>query len=159
MSKYNVIWGLSCWFSIKKKKICLPVQERWVWSLGREDPLEKEMATHSSTLAWRIPWTMEPGRLQSLDSKKSWTWLSKQTTVTNAISLQFYDNFCLWLKSWFEDAEQSRGDLARHCVCVLRRGCSDLQPAETGVVQSFCNIEREPRGVRLLCWSHTAGRW
>ena len=39
--------------------------ETWVWSLGQEDPLEKEMATQSSTLAWRIPWTEEPGRLQS----------------------------------------------------------------------------------------------
>ena len=38
----------------------------WVWSLGREDPLEKEMATHSSTLAWKIPWPEEPCRLQSL---------------------------------------------------------------------------------------------
>ena len=37
----------------------------WVRSLGREDPLEKEMATHSSILAWRIPWTEEPGGLQS----------------------------------------------------------------------------------------------
>ena len=42
------------------------VQETWVWSLGREDPLEKEMATHSSILAWRIPWTEEPGGLQSM---------------------------------------------------------------------------------------------
>ena len=42
------------------------VQETWVRSLGREDPLEKEMATHSSILAWRIPWTEEPGRLQSM---------------------------------------------------------------------------------------------
>ena len=40
--------------------------ETWVRSLGREDPLEKEMATHSSILAWRIPWTEEPGRLQSM---------------------------------------------------------------------------------------------
>ena len=40
--------------------------ETWVQSLGREDPLEKEIATHSSTLAWRIPWTEEPGRLQSM---------------------------------------------------------------------------------------------
>ena len=39
------------------------VQETWVQSLGREDPLEKEMATHSSTLAWKIPWMEEPGRL------------------------------------------------------------------------------------------------
>ena len=42
------------------------IQETWVRSLGREDPLEKEMATHSGTLAWRIPWTEEPGGLQSM---------------------------------------------------------------------------------------------
>ena len=42
------------------------MQERWAQSLVREDPLEKEMATHSSTLAWRIPWTKEPGGLQSM---------------------------------------------------------------------------------------------
>ena len=44
--------------------------ETWVPSLGWEDPLEKEMATHSSILAWRIPWTEEPGGLQSMESKK-----------------------------------------------------------------------------------------
>ena len=45
----------------------LPVmQETWVQSLGREDPLEEEMATHSSIFAWKIPWTEEPGRLQSI---------------------------------------------------------------------------------------------
>ena len=38
----------------------------WVWSLGREDPLEEEMATHFSILAWRIPWAEEPGGLQSM---------------------------------------------------------------------------------------------
>ena len=38
----------------------------WVLSLGREDPLEKEMATHFSTLAWKIPWTEDPGRVQSI---------------------------------------------------------------------------------------------
>ena len=42
------------------------MQEAQVRSLGLEDPLEKEMATHSSILAWRIPWTEEPGRLQSM---------------------------------------------------------------------------------------------
>ena len=46
---------------------CLPaVRETWVRSLGWEDPLEKEMATHSSILAWKMPWTEEPGRLPSL---------------------------------------------------------------------------------------------
>ena len=50
----------------------LPVmQETWVRSLGREDPLEKEMAAHSSILAWRIPWTEEPGGLQSMGSQES----------------------------------------------------------------------------------------
>ena len=44
------------------------MQETWVRSLGWEDPLEKEMATHSSTLAWKIPWAEEPGRLQSMGS-------------------------------------------------------------------------------------------
>ena len=44
--------------------------ETWVQSLGQEDPLEKEMATHSSTLAWEIPWTEEPDRLQSMGSQR-----------------------------------------------------------------------------------------
>ena len=45
------------------------VQEMQVLSLGREDPLEEGMATHSSIIAWRIPWTEEPGRLQSMGSQ------------------------------------------------------------------------------------------
>ena len=44
--------------------------ETEVRSLGREDPLEKEVATHSSTLAWKIPWTEEPGKLQSMGRKE-----------------------------------------------------------------------------------------
>ena len=44
------------------------MQETWVRSLGQEDPLEKAMASHSSTLAWKIPWTEEPGRLWSMGS-------------------------------------------------------------------------------------------
>ena len=46
------------------------VQETWVQFLGREDPLEKEVVTHSTILAWRIPWTEEPGRLQSMGSQE-----------------------------------------------------------------------------------------
>ena len=46
-------------------------QETWVRCLGREDPLEKEMATHSSSLAWRTPWTEEPGGLQSTGSQRA----------------------------------------------------------------------------------------
>ena len=46
------------------------MQETWVQSLGQKDPLEKGMATHSSILAWRIPWTEEPGGLQSTGSQR-----------------------------------------------------------------------------------------
>ena len=46
------------------------MRETWVRSLGQEDPLEKEMTTHSSVLAWRIPWTEEPGGLQSMGSQR-----------------------------------------------------------------------------------------
>ena len=46
------------------------VQEAWVQLLGQEDALEKEIATYSSTLAWRIPWTEEPGELQSIGSQE-----------------------------------------------------------------------------------------
>ena len=52
------------------------MQEIRAQPLGWQDPLEKEMATHSSILAWRSPWTEEPGGLQSMGSQKSWTPLS-----------------------------------------------------------------------------------
>ena len=51
-------------------KNLLAMQETWVQSLGREEPLEKGVAIHSSILAWRIPWTEEPGGLQSLGSQR-----------------------------------------------------------------------------------------
>ena len=47
------------------------MRDTWVRFLGREDPLEKKMATHSSILAWRLPWTEEPGRLQSMGSQET----------------------------------------------------------------------------------------
>ena len=49
---------------------CRRLKETWVRSPGREDPLEEGMATHSSILAWRIPWTEEPGGLQSIGSRR-----------------------------------------------------------------------------------------
>ena len=64
---------LSGWDVLEAQKVKNPpaMRETWVRSLGWEDPLEKEMATHSSILAWRIPWTEEPGRLQSMGSQES----------------------------------------------------------------------------------------
>ena len=66
---------------------CLPpMRETQVRSLGQEDPMEKEMITHSSTLAWRIPWTEEPGRLQSTGSQRvghDWA-----TSLTHSLTCQ-----------------------------------------------------------------------
>ena len=60
------------WASLVAQMVkCLPAMwETWVRFLGQEDPLEEEMATHSSTLAWKIPWTEEPDRLQSMGSQR-----------------------------------------------------------------------------------------
>ena len=78
---------------VKKKKKSLPaVQETLVPSLGQEDPLEKGMATHSRIFAWRIPWTEEPGRLQSLGSQK-------QSLVTKH-TVQCTSCFCPRASDW-----------------------------------------------------------
>ena len=69
-------------------KILPAVQEIWVRSLGQEDPLEKEMEIHSSTIAWKIPWTEEPGRLHTVHGvTKSQTRLSDFTFF---LSLYYY---------------------------------------------------------------------
>ena len=57
----------------QQRRISLPMQETQVQSLGRKDPLEKETTTHSSILAWEIPWREKPGGLQSMGSQKSQT--------------------------------------------------------------------------------------
>ena len=62
------------------------MQETWVLFLGREDPLEKQMAIHSSILAWEIPWTEEPDRLQSVGLQKSRTRLTNWPTTTESVA-------------------------------------------------------------------------
>ena len=58
--------GFPCDSVVKNLPAVQKVEEMWVQSLSQEDPLEQEMATHSSILAWKIPWTEEPGGLQSM---------------------------------------------------------------------------------------------
>ena len=66
----NVEHLFMCFMAVAQTVKNLPaVQENLIRSLGWEDPLEKGMATHSSILAWRIPWTEEPGRLQSMGAQ------------------------------------------------------------------------------------------
>ena len=63
------------------------MQEAWVWSLGQEDLLEKEMATHSSILAWKIPWTEKPGGPQSVGSQRV-----RQDRVINTSTIKYIGN-------------------------------------------------------------------
>ena len=72
---------------------CLPaMRETWVRSLGWEDPLEKEMAAHSSILAWKIPWMEEPGRLQSMGSQRV------GHDLMTSLSLSFFFFFPIFFK-------------------------------------------------------------
>ena len=100
-----MICSSMCWYegfsSGSAVKIHLPKQETWVQFLVWEDLLEKEMATHSSTLSWKIPWTEEPGGLQATWSQKSQTWLSNSCwykAIINANTM-LYDNH-ISLKWW-----------------------------------------------------------
>ena len=61
-------------------KCLCTMQDTWVQSLGWEEPLEKEMATPSSTLAWKIPWMEEPGRLQSMGSQRVGQYINEYTS-------------------------------------------------------------------------------
>ena len=97
------------WASLVAQRLkCLPeMWETWVWSLCPEDPLEKEMATHSSILAWRIPWTKEPGGLYSpLGHRVGHDWV---------ISLSFSFTTTPWtvgqapLSMWFSREEYWNG--------------------------------------------------
>ena len=82
------------------KRVCLPVQEpqeMWVWPLGQEDPLEKEMATNSSILAWRIPWTEDPGGLQSLGSQRvGLDWACMPTICCSLFTLSTFQSIFSW---------------------------------------------------------------
>ena len=72
MCKTQIHFSLNSWASLVAQMVkrLHAMQETWVQSLGWEDPLENEMATHSSILVWKIPWTEDPGRLQSMGSQR-----------------------------------------------------------------------------------------
>ena len=70
MDRYEVPQGFPGGSVVKNPLPVQVPQETWVQSLGGEDPLEEEMASHSSILAWKILWTEEPGRLQSMGSQR-----------------------------------------------------------------------------------------
>ena len=95
--------------------------ETWVRSLGQEEPLEKEMATHSSILAWRIPWTEEPGGLQSMGSQR--------VGHDGATSLTFTFAVCTGERETLRERERSKereDGWGMTCVSVDRERKPDL---------------------------------
>ena len=95
-----------CWASLMAQTVKKfpAVQETWVPSLGREDPLENGMTTHSSIRAWRIPWTEEPSRLQSCGHKESdmteWLTQSSDTHLCKLLQHQLAGWLHLALPPW-----------------------------------------------------------
>ena len=77
--------GLPWWL-----KNCLPMQEMRVLSLGGEYPLEKDMATYSSILAWKIPWTEEPGRLQSTGLQRVGHDWAQHNSIPSSYAILFF---------------------------------------------------------------------
>ena len=76
-------------------------EEMWVWSLGQEDPLEEGMATHSSVLAWRIPWTEEPGGLQYVRLQRvRHSWVTKHTQRKGNRLFKVWGGFGAWISVW-----------------------------------------------------------
>ena len=101
---------------IKKKKIHLSMQEIQVGSPSWEDPLEKEMATHSSTLAWKIPWIEQPGMLQSMGSQRvRHNWTTSLTHSLTPVSLWLV----LWAWTWVSFADGFQHPLINGCLTAI----------------------------------------
>ena len=99
----------------------LPKQETWVQSLGQENPLEEEMATHSSILAWRIPWTEEAGGLQSMGSPRvGHNWATEQQQQACRLTVKHIQDFkCV-------------------CVCVCMYKISGVWPVMLQIFTGDC---------------------
>ena len=103
-SFFSIVLIYSKWTSQVAQWVKIPpamreTQVAWVWSLSGEDPLEKSRATHSSILTWRILWTEEPGRLQSIGSQSQTDWSDCAQYTVNRF-LETEHTSYLWLTSW-----------------------------------------------------------
>ena len=136
------------------------VQETWVRSLGREDPLEEDVATHASILAWRVPGTEEPGELQSMGSKRvghnSATSTSTSATSrpqlkkvalpyrcgqdrTDAIATCRFLVHVLWAAAWLPEAFSAAEKAACSCSKVTRDPSLGTVKSPTAAHQLVCS--------------------
>ena len=117
---YFPVWAslVAQWY-----RTCLPMQDMWVQSLVQKELLEKEMAIHSSTLAWRILKTEEPGGLQSMGSQRvRYNWLTKQLPCISSYSKKSLLKSAVGLPSWLSGEESA---------CQFRRHRFDPWPERT----------------------------
>ena len=91
--------------------------ETQVRSLGWEDPLEKEMATHCSSLAWKIPWTEKPGRLQSMGSQRVWLYWATSLSLGRMHGTVGYTGFCIvyWVLYTIQTLAVKRPSVGLNC--------------------------------------------
>ena len=110
-------------------------QEMWVWSLGQEDPLEKEMATHSSIPTWKIPWTEEPGSYSPGGHKQSDTteWLSRD--MCSKVEDFIHQDPCVQLPGMWEEKFPEQGQ----------------SMSSRGAVGEKLRLEEQPRSQSALC--------
>ena len=123
LNSYSALLCLKYWASQVAhmvKNLCA-MQETWVRSLGWEDPLEEGTATHSSILAWKIPWTEEPCRLQSMGSQRvGHDWATKHSTAQLAISPT-----CWTSSIHFTGCQHSHGPENLHMKFRTKNRCSN----------------------------------
>ena len=119
---YIQVMGFPGGSAVKNLPAMQELQESWVWSLGREDPLEEGMATHSSILPWRIPWTEELGRLQSRGSQRlrhDWNNLAQCIYVIEYYSTVRRNEVLVHATAWIncENTEQKKSTTKDHILC------------------------------------------
>ena len=144
------------------------MREAWVWSLGQEDPLEKAMATHSSTLAWKIPWMEEPGGLQSMGPQRvrhDWATSSSFFLSARVSALCRSRGFQKW--GWRRQAEVPRPRSVRLGAVLVWLPNYGLSSRHKACLQSpvHGSVHRLPGRVQAPGWRQRGcrkrgtGRW
>ena len=129
----------------------LPIRDTWVPSLGREDPLEEGTAAHSSPLAWRMPWTEEPGRLQFMGLQRAGHDLATEHTQSLDSCLIFL-SFCFLVSQTEEIPDSQHGGGIKSSVKLCARGSGPPFPSDLGLALNTVFIASgfPQRGVNLL---------
>ena len=132
-----------------------------VWSLGREDPVEEDLATHSSILAWRIPWTEEPGRVHRV--AKNQTWLKWLSTFTHTKQVSFWQSnilchvllsVCLYFLLVFLLLK-----VTPKCSVEVRPCVPKCKKTVMCSMEKICVLDTFPSGMFYCCWLWVQCKW